>query len=322
MTDEMRSIIDDEDDLELITSWLNGHLDPERVEAVRKRLEEDPAFRDLAAPLLITWSIPRYRDRHPRPEGEWEQEWEKFKQRPGYKIALAQHQAQAEREARERAEKTEKPNWRTVGKRTWRWWTGWRGWWTSQGLRVFLLIGLGGVLIYGALTGDAMGSPDWDDRSYELQPTGLGWMPIGDGISVELRDGAQLRVRSRLVDGARYMMLDGTARFRVGSVTDFERFPRPWRTMRVFTRAGVVTAGENTEFTVRTRGDTAILVVHGEAEPFETSSVTATTALSRTSPSSTGVHRGSGARMIRGLEPEILTLQVDTISVIMGGPAK
>ena len=72
---------DDMDDLELLTRMLNGQLDAARVAIVRKRLEDDPAFRDFAAPLLLTWNVPPHRDRFPRPEGDWERAWERLQQR-------------------------------------------------------------------------------------------------------------------------------------------------------------------------------------------------------------------------------------------------
>ncbi len=73
--------LDDMDDLELLTRMLNGQLDAARVATVRKRLEDDPAFRDFAAPLLLTWNVPPHRDRFPRPEGDWERAWERLQQR-------------------------------------------------------------------------------------------------------------------------------------------------------------------------------------------------------------------------------------------------
>ena len=69
------------DDLELLTRMLNGQLDAARVAIVRKRLEDDPAFRDFAAPLLLTWSVPPHRERFPLPEGAWEHAWERLQQR-------------------------------------------------------------------------------------------------------------------------------------------------------------------------------------------------------------------------------------------------
>ena len=70
-------------DLELVISALNGHLSPERVAEVTRRLEEDPAFRELAAPMLLTWSVPSYLERHPRPVGELENAWNDFAQKAG-----------------------------------------------------------------------------------------------------------------------------------------------------------------------------------------------------------------------------------------------
>ncbi len=84
MTDEPKSVIDAMDDLEQITSFLNGQLDPECAEAVRRRLEEDASFRDWASPLLLTWSVPRHLERHPRPEGELERDWNEFVRRTGF----------------------------------------------------------------------------------------------------------------------------------------------------------------------------------------------------------------------------------------------
>lgn len=84
MTEPTTRMFDDMDDVELITSYLNGHLDPDRAEAVRRRLDEDEAFLDFAAPLLLAWSVPPYLERHPRPEGEWERAWEEFVRRSGF----------------------------------------------------------------------------------------------------------------------------------------------------------------------------------------------------------------------------------------------
>ncbi|MCC7001734.1 MAG: hypothetical protein IT357_06235 [Gemmatimonadaceae bacterium] len=70
-------------DLELIVEALNGHLSPERVAEVTRRLDEDPAFREFAAPMLLTWSVPSYLERHPRPVGELENAWNEFAERAG-----------------------------------------------------------------------------------------------------------------------------------------------------------------------------------------------------------------------------------------------
>jgi hypothetical protein len=89
MIEESAPLSDDQDklenidEIELIIDYLNGHLDPERHEAVRKRLDEDEAFRIFAAPLLLTWSVPKHIERHPLPEGELERDWTEFKRRVG-----------------------------------------------------------------------------------------------------------------------------------------------------------------------------------------------------------------------------------------------
>ncbi len=70
-------------DLELVIEALNGHLSPERVAEVTRRLDEDPAFREFAAPMLLTWSVPSYLERHPRPVGELEHAWNDFAERAG-----------------------------------------------------------------------------------------------------------------------------------------------------------------------------------------------------------------------------------------------
>jgi len=70
-------------DLELIIEALNGHLSPERIAEVTRRLDEDPAFREFAAPMLLTWSVPSYLERHPRPVGELENAWNDFAERAG-----------------------------------------------------------------------------------------------------------------------------------------------------------------------------------------------------------------------------------------------
>jgi hypothetical protein len=71
-------------DLELLTRFLNGQLDPEREARVRDRLEHDAEFKELAAPLLVAWSVPPQWKRHPRPAGEAERMWDEFTKRAGF----------------------------------------------------------------------------------------------------------------------------------------------------------------------------------------------------------------------------------------------
>lgn len=72
------------EEIELITSYLNGHLDAEQAEQVRRRLKEDAEFFRFAEPLLIVWSIPPYHERHPLPEGALEADWAAFVRRSGF----------------------------------------------------------------------------------------------------------------------------------------------------------------------------------------------------------------------------------------------
>lgn len=74
----------EEQEIELITDYLNGHLDPAATEAVKRRLEEDQSFYELAWPLLLAWSVPRHIERYPLPPGELQAHWEEFKRRTGF----------------------------------------------------------------------------------------------------------------------------------------------------------------------------------------------------------------------------------------------
>ena len=77
-------------DLELITRFLNGQLDEESDAAVRKRLDTDKAFMELAAPLLFVWSIPPLWKANPRPADEDERMRKEFARRAGFVIARRQ----------------------------------------------------------------------------------------------------------------------------------------------------------------------------------------------------------------------------------------
>lgn len=72
------------DDFELVIDYLNKHLDPEKVALVEQRLAEDPAFRELAAPMMLVWTVPTRLQRHPRPPGELERHWDEFTKRAGF----------------------------------------------------------------------------------------------------------------------------------------------------------------------------------------------------------------------------------------------
>ena len=84
MTDQTTPMFDDMDDVELIVTYLQGRLPAERAEAVKRRLTDDAAFLEFAAPLLLTWSVPKHIVRKPRPEGETERAWAEFVKRTGF----------------------------------------------------------------------------------------------------------------------------------------------------------------------------------------------------------------------------------------------
>lgn len=216
-------------EIELIVEYLNEHLDPERMEQVRKRLEEDDAFRDLAAPLLLTWSIPTHLERHPRPVGELERDWEEFVRRSGF------------------PNHARKPHWREHPM--------WRR--IRFPLIALLILGLAPYVIMG-ISALLAATPlrEWyvARRDFAVVPHQAGWIPLGDSIHVQLAPDETLRAARESVDDVRHVLLDGTARFRVLALDSITTEPRRAGIL-VRTRGGVVDAGES-EFTVTTHGDT------------------------------------------------------------------
>lgn len=270
MTDQTKPLLDDMDDLEQITSYLNGHLDPERLEAVRRRLEEDATFRDLAAPLLLTWSVPTHLARNPRPEGEWERDWEEFTRRAGFQQA-------APRPKRRR--------------RDWRYWT-----------KLFVA----GAVVYALLA--TFQKPIVREREYRDIPFTGGWFPIGERLMVNLAPGGSLRLDYEDVDGKKHVLLEGSARFRVQPLHSASLALRPGALI-VETRAGSVIAGES-EFTVHARADTTSVLLlplpaaRRAVEP-ELRTVLATTTIGNTQ-SGQALFDGEGARLVRGRAAERL----------------
>jgi hypothetical protein len=72
-------------DLDLITDFLANELDPEQVAEVRRRLEEDSAFRDFAAPIVAAWNVKPLWQREPIARAEVEKSWAKFTKKAGFK---------------------------------------------------------------------------------------------------------------------------------------------------------------------------------------------------------------------------------------------
>ena len=282
-------------DLELIVEALNGHLSPERVSEVMRRLEEDPAFRELAAPMLLTWSQPKYLERHPRPVGELEQAWNEFAEQAGI---------------------TPPPV-----KKSWRRHPLWRVFRTM--LLIIVLVPFVPFVTMALIKAVPMGVWAWigrtpepavsrDDPYGRLTRVGYDtvWAQVGGtGLYVKPALGSDLRVADRRRAGMRQMVLDsGAVRFRVPP-----RAPSSTNAHQVEVRtpAAVVAAGES-EFTVTVRGDTTDIEVHasgGAGSDFRPVQGTVTIV---TGPKLSSVAKiypvplaaGERARLVRGEVPE------------------
>lgn len=193
------------DDLELITSFLNGQLDPDRVEQVRQRLEDDPEFRDLAAPMLLTWSVPPHHERHPRPAGEIERHWDEFTRRAGF--------AHQKRKAHRRRLRL-------------------------LGLAIIVL-GIAGAFVQAPLREWYSLK-----RDFAVVPYRAGWISLGDSVFVQPDPDASLRVAREPVNDVRHVLLSGSARFRILATDSATLEPRRDGIL-VRTRGGVVQAGES-----------------------------------------------------------------------------
>lgn len=187
------------DDLELVTRYLNGQLDPERAEQVRLRLESDPEFYNLAEPLLFAWSVPRHVERHPRPEGELEEMWDRFTKRAGF-----MHQRQKARRRR-------------------LWIVG------------VLLLAIG-VSTFAAR--DPIARAYRDYRDFERVPADTGWISLRDSSQVQLTPGARLWSSKRLERDIHRVRLQGAARFRVFHPDTVGALPT-MAPLSVETRAGI-----------------------------------------------------------------------------------
>jgi hypothetical protein len=191
-------------DIELIVEYLNKHLDPERTEQVRRRLEEDAAFRDLAAPLLLTWDIPKHLERHPRPPGELERHWDEFTRRAGFV-----HQKRKARRRRLRL----------------------------LGLMLFFL----GLTAFAARK--PLRAWYVTQRDFAAVPHRTGWIPLGDSTFVQLTPDASLRAARESSAGGRALILEGSARFRVLPLDSATEEPRR-AGLVIRTRAGIISTGE------------------------------------------------------------------------------
>ena len=271
MTDHTTPMFDDMDDVELIVSYLQGRLPPDRAAAVRKRLAEDDAFREFAAPLLLTWSVPPHLERHPRPEGEAERAWEEFVRRTGF------------------------PNRPVAGPKRRRW--------VFKLLQVAILT----TLVAGYVWLEPIRA-FIERRDYGRPlPYDSAWITIGDGVQVQLTPDASLRRRPEPYFGRQWVLLDGTARFHVEARDSADRAVPPGR-FRVRTRVGYVTVSE-ADFTMTTLPDTTLVTVHPfgarPTDPMKPSRVDIT-AKTGANTASTMLREGQRGRIVRDSVPEII----------------
>jgi hypothetical protein len=224
----------DDPELGLITDYLMGELPPERVAEVKRRLEEDDAFRELAAPLVLAWSVPPRWKRQPMPRAELVRSWDEFTKRAGFV-----HQRQKARRRRP---------------------------WMIRAVLVVLAPVLLAALVFGALVLGAVWNSPTDRHQPGLADVGWtalapsadsagspgGWMTVGNA-QVQLEPGARL-FRAGAPGYPNLVKLEGSARFlrvpagEVSFFTDALFFT-------VFTAAGFVVSPQ-ADFHVRARADT------------------------------------------------------------------
>ncbi len=216
------------DDLRLVTEYLNHQLDPERVAIVRRRLEEDQAFREWAAPLLLAWSVPKRHEREPLPRGEIEKRWDEFTKRAGFI-----HQ---KRRARKR-------------------------WLTIIAIAVIAL----GVTAF-ALRQRVRDWYE-DRRDYAAVPWQADWIALPSGAQVKLEPGAHMKLRRTPRGDIRDVKLQGAAEFRAAPPQKPGELIPTIQPVAIITRGCVIMSARG-EFGVAARGDSTAVVVHKPASPF------------------------------------------------------
>jgi hypothetical protein len=192
-----------DDDLELLTRYLNRQLDPERVAQVRRRLDVDPAFRDFAAPVLLAWRAPPRWQREPVPAGDLERHWDKFTK----KADFLHHRRKRNR------------------RRLW-----------------FLAIFIVAVALPALLYGREIRTAFRDWRDFKAVRHDTGWIAIREGHQVRLDPGTRLRSSDRQVDGIYSARLEGAAHVRVQHPDTGGMMPGILP-LSVETRAGVASTG-------------------------------------------------------------------------------
>lgn len=224
-------------DLELLTDYLAKELDPEQVAVVKRRLDEDEAFRTMAAPLIAVWELPPRWKRNPMPRAELEKHWDEFTKRAGFV-----HQ---KRKARRR--------------RLW--------------LLIVLLALTSAAGVWDRYAASSAEDGEYEAvkpfmlrRQYGAEPP---WTPLKHGGEIQTGDGSRLQHWTKLSETGmqRFKLLEGSTRFRAlppDSVDD----PVPGlQPMSVETRSGATVFSVRAEFTVRVRGDTTDVEVHRPVRP-------------------------------------------------------
>ena len=223
LDEETRAALDNPD-LDLITDYVGGELDPDQVEAVLRRLEQDEKFREFAAPILVAWGVAPHWQRFPMSRSEIESGWDDFTRRAGF--------AHQKRRTRLR--------------------------------RLWLLGVLLAVLALPSLLYRRELRTVWRDwRDYELVRPDTGWVTLRDGSHVQLAPGARLHSSKRAIKGVQQLRLEGTARFSVFASDTGSLLPGIQPLMvrtrggQVFTGNGeftVATRGDTTEVEVHRPG--------------------------------------------------------------------
>lgn len=212
---------EEDENLRLLTEYLNHQLDPERVAIVRQRLEEDQAFREWAAPLLLAWSVPAHHESHPVPQGEIEKRWDEFTKRAGFV-----HQR---RKARRRR--------------------------LIITALVVVALGIAGLAFRGRVTAWYQ-----DYRNFRTLPFSADWTSIGTGMQVRQHAGAALRVRRTPQQGMVVARLRGSADFRLTPQYKAGEVLPQVTPLTVMTKGCAVSSSAG-EFSVATRGDTTEVAV-------------------------------------------------------------
>ena len=215
--------IPDDRDLELVADYAAGEANAEQVAEVRDRLERDPKFRELAAPVLVALHIPERPE--PMSPEQLAAHWDEFTKRAGFV-----HQ---KRKAHTR--------------RMW------------IAFATVLVLGALGLFFRDAIERQW----DLRRNYYTVEGAGNGaWTRLPDGSEVLLTQGARLRA-AKVVnsEGMQKVILDGQARFRVIPSDTVRGIVPQMRPFAVTTPAGVVLT-DRAEFTVAVRGDTTHVLVH------------------------------------------------------------